>query len=100
MKIINIIVGLILIFLLGSIYFLAIASSNGRNTIMNSRVKNLYRDYDNHGQGTILMNDGKKIPIRDDFYYDIKIGDSLIKEKNSLKIKIIRQDSVFYIHLK
>ncbi|GGP03256.1 hypothetical protein GCM10010992_10930 [Cloacibacterium rupense] len=98
-KINDIVVGSILLFFLGGIYYLANDSTKSTNAIINSRVKGLYRDRSNHGQGTILMSDGKKIPIRDDFYYKIKIGDSLVKEKGKLTLKVIRKDSIFNFNL-
>ena len=59
-----------------------------------------YRDYDNHGSGFLVLKDSTKYcPLPSDIYYKVKIGDSLIKEKNNLKLIIYRKDSVFSFDL-
>ncbi|CEJ67986.1 hypothetical protein SAMN05421866_1972 [Chryseobacterium oranimense] len=95
----NITVILILIVFFSGFYFLIKTHPNHFNDTVNSRIKKLYRDYDNHGQGTVLTAENKKISVKDIIYYKLKIGDSLIKQKKSLSLKVIRKDSVFYFEL-
>ncbi|WP_336688410.1 MULTISPECIES: hypothetical protein [unclassified Chryseobacterium] len=98
-RLIDIIVISILLFFFGTFFFLIKSHPNQINITINSKVKNLYRDYDNHGQGTVVMDDNKKLIVRDGIYYQLKIGDSLIKKENSLKIKAVRGESIFYLNL-
>jgi len=98
-KIIDLIVSIALLIFFGMFYFIIKSYPNQINVNINSKIKNLYKDYDNHGQGTVLMNDNKKLIVRDDIYYQLKIGDSIIKKENSLNLKAIRGKSIFYLSL-
>jgi len=92
----NIIIVVVLVIFFAFVYFKL------RNPVENIGVKSVViktsRDYGNHGTGTIQMKNGEKLNIRDESYYKIRIGDSLVKEKNSELLTIIRNDSVFYIN--
>ncbi|GEM_PF-2301085 len=95
----DMVIGVSLLLLYGAFYFFSGTSFLGKSISTNSTVAGLYRDYSEHGQGTILMSDGTKLPVGDAFYYKIKIGDSISKRKNDPILKVVRQDSVFYFNL-
>ncbi|WP_294300005.1 hypothetical protein [uncultured Chryseobacterium sp.] len=64
-------------------------------------LKNKYRDHNNHGVGVFDLSNGTKYVLpKSDLYYYINVGDSLIKEKDSLKLKVIRKDSIFHFDLR
>ncbi len=63
----------------------------------NSKIVKIFRDYENHGTGTILLKNNIKYQVNDNIYDKLNIGDSLIKEK--LNLKVIRKDTILNFDL-
>lgn len=64
-------------------------------------VKEKYIDHDNHGAGVFKFENGMiYVTPTADIYFYVNPGDSLVKNKDSLLLKAVRKDSVFYFDLK
>jgi hypothetical protein len=86
-------VSILFLFIGGSYLFL---KNSHKKINIDSTVVKLYRDYNNHGSGTILLKNKKHFSVKDSFYYKIRIGDSIIKDRNNTVLKVIRRDSIFF----
>ncbi|WP_291285720.1 hypothetical protein [Flavobacterium sp.] len=51
-----------------------------------------YYDTDNHNSPTLVLNNNDKVVIYGQLYNQIKISDSIVKEKGSTKIFVYRKD--------
>ena len=67
---------------------------------IDSTVVKVYRDYSNHGSGSILLKNQEQFILPDNYYYKIQIGDSIVKDKNNNSMKVIRKDSIFFLEIK
>lgn len=95
-----------LLILLGAYYFISTSDERYDKRMLkqtyNGIIKQKITDSANHMNGYILLvNKDQKIDIfHNTTYYLLNEGDSIIKKQNSYNIKVIRNDSVFYLNSK
>ena len=92
-----------LLILLGVYYFIR-TSDERRETGMKKQSYNgfIWKKFENNDGGYIYLENKKgRVPMyHNTTYYLLNTGDSVIKKQNTYNIKVIRNDSVFYLNSK